>query len=192
MLPKAVTKSLQVISRCNLPFTTLQPFILGSSAAISGSLSFLAGMAFSSAPFHYAVEPRRRQRRCNAASVVECARKILYCRGFLSSPKRRSAHARYKTETFVKKKIRAIQYGVGPIGASLAKLMRDKQAIEIIGAIDLDPAKAERDLGEVVGASDAPWGVKVFADPQQALDLNADVVIHATSSSLAKVMDQLL
>src|SRR5207302_10040417 len=63
MLPKAVTKSLQVISRCNLPFTTLQPFILGSSAAISGSLSFLAGMAFSSAPFHYAVEPRRRQRR---------------------------------------------------------------------------------------------------------------------------------
>src|SRR6266566_5049844 len=68
--------------------------------------------------------------------------------------------------------------------------MRDKQAIEIIGAIDLDPAKAERDLGEVVGASDAPWGVKVFADPQQALDLNADVVIHATSSSLAKVMDK--
>ena len=92
----------------------------------------------------------------------------------------------------MKKKIRAIQYGVGPIGASIAKLMRDKQAIEIIGAIDLDPAKAERDLGEVVGASDAPWGVKVFADPQQALDLNADVVIHATSSSLAKVMDQLL
>jgi 2,4-diaminopentanoate dehydrogenase len=92
----------------------------------------------------------------------------------------------------VKKKIRAIQYGVGPIGASIAKLMRDKQAIEIIGAIDLDPAKAERDLGEVVGANDAPWGVKVFADPQQALDLNADVVIHATSSSLTKVMDQLL
>src|SRR6201982_2397503 len=70
--------------------------------------------------------------------------------------------------------------------------MRDKQAIEIIGAIDLDPAKAERDLGEVVGANDAPWGVKVFADPHKALDLNADVVIHATSSSLTKVMDQLL
>src|SRR5438876_10511318 len=70
--------------------------------------------------------------------------------------------------------------------------MREKQAIEIIGAIDLDPAKAERDLGEVVGASDAPGRVKVFADAQEALDLNADVVIHSTSSSLAKVMDQLL
>src|SRR5215467_1513417 len=59
-------------------------------------------------------------------------------------------------ETLVKKKIRAIQYGIGPIGASIAKLMREKQAIEIIGAIDLDPAKAGRDLGEVAGAQDAP------------------------------------
>src|SRR6516225_3462132 len=70
--------------------------------------------------------------------------------------------------------------------------MREKQAIEIIGAIDLDPAKAGRDLGEVVGAPDAPWGVKVFADAQEALDLNPDVVIHSTSSSLGEVMDQLL
>ena len=53
----------------------------------------------------------------------------------------------------MKKKIRAIQYGVGPIGASIARLMREKQAIEICGAIDTDPAKVGRDLGEVVGAS---------------------------------------
>jgi len=92
----------------------------------------------------------------------------------------------------VKKKIRAIQYGVGPIGASIAKLMREKQAIEIVGAVDLDPAKAGRDLGEVAGAADAPWGVNVFADAKEALDLNPDVVIHSTSSSLAKVMDQLM
>jgi hypothetical protein len=92
----------------------------------------------------------------------------------------------------VKKKIRAIQYGIGPIGASIAKLMREKEAIEIIGAIDSDPAKAGRDLGEVVGAPDAPWGVKISADAQEVLDLNADVVMHTTSSSLPKVMDQLL
>ena len=92
----------------------------------------------------------------------------------------------------MKKKIRAIQYGVGPIGASIAKLMREKQAIEIIGAIDTDPAKAGRDLGEVVGAQDAPWGVVISADAQEVLEQNADIVIHSTSSSLAKVMDQLL
>ena len=91
----------------------------------------------------------------------------------------------------MKKKIRAIQYGVGPIGASIARLMREKQAIEIIGAIDTDPAKVGRDLGEVVGAKDAPWGVIVSAEAKEVLEQAADVVIHSTSSSLAKVMDQL-
>src|SRR6266850_2600390 len=97
-----------------------------------------------------------------------------------------------KAENDVKKKIRAIQYGVGPIGASIAKLMREKQAIEIIGAIDTDPAKIGRDLGEMVGATDAPWGVAISADAKEVLEQNADVVMHSTSSSLAKVMDQLL
>jgi 4-hydroxy-tetrahydrodipicolinate reductase len=95
-------------------------------------------------------------------------------------------------EFCVKKKIRAIQYGVGPIGASIARLMREKQAIEICGAIDTDPAKAGRDLGEIVGAADAPWGVKVSGDAQAVLSQSADIVIHSTSSSLPKVMDQLL
>jgi hypothetical protein len=92
----------------------------------------------------------------------------------------------------VKKKIRAIQYGVGPIGASIVKLMREKQAIEIIGAIDNDQAKVGRDLGEVVGAKDAPWGVKISSDAADVLGQAADVVIHSTSSSLPKVMEQLL
>jgi 2,4-diaminopentanoate dehydrogenase len=92
----------------------------------------------------------------------------------------------------VKKKIRAIQYGVGPIGASIARLMREKQAIEIIGAIDSDPAKAGRDLGEVVGAADAPWNMKITADAGELLSEAADLVIHSTSSYLPKVMDQLL
>ena len=92
----------------------------------------------------------------------------------------------------MKKKIRAIQYGVGPIGASIVKLMREKQAIEIIGAIDTDPSKVGRDLGEIVGASDAPWGLKISADAADVLGQAADVVIHSTSSALPKVMEQLL
>lgn len=92
----------------------------------------------------------------------------------------------------MKKKIRAIQYGVGPIGASIARLMREKNAIEICGAIDMDSAKVGRDLGDVVGAADAPWGVKISADAKDVLEQAADVVIHSTSSALPKVMDQLL
>jgi len=92
----------------------------------------------------------------------------------------------------VKKKIRAIQYGIGPIGASIVKLLREKESVDIVGAIDSDPGKIGRDLGEVVGAPDAPWGVKVSGDAKGVLDQSADVVMHTTSSSLPKVMDQLL
>src|SRR3981081_1053048 len=92
----------------------------------------------------------------------------------------------------VKKKIRAIQYGIGPIGASILKLLREKTAVDIGGAIDHDPAKIGKDGGEVIGASDAPWGVKVSGDARGVLEQSADVVMHTTSSSLENVMDQLL
>jgi hypothetical protein len=91
-----------------------------------------------------------------------------------------------------KKKIRAIQYGVGPIGAAIVRLLREKRSIEVIGAIDTDPAKAGRDLGEVVGATDAPWGVPVLADAAAMLGKSADIVVHSTSSSLPAVMEQLM
>jgi 2,4-diaminopentanoate dehydrogenase len=92
----------------------------------------------------------------------------------------------------VKKKIRAIQYGVGPIGASIVRLLREKESIDIVGAIDSDPAKIGKDLAEIVGASDGPWDIKVSADAKGILDQSADIVMHTTSSSLPKVMDQLL
>ncbi|MGH9728208.1 MAG: NAD(P)H-dependent amine dehydrogenase family protein [Candidatus Acidiferrales bacterium] len=91
-----------------------------------------------------------------------------------------------------KKKIRIVQFGVGPIGASVARLMRQKSAIEITGAIDSDPGKAGRDLGEVVGAADAPWGIRVSAEAPPVLAGQVDVVMHCTSSYLKDVMSQLL
>ena len=92
----------------------------------------------------------------------------------------------------MKKKIRIIQYGIGPIGASIVRLMRQKNLLEIVGAIDTDAKKVGRDLGEVVGAPDAPWGVLVSADATSVLAKPADVVVHSTSSYLTSVMDQLL
>jgi hypothetical protein len=96
------------------------------------------------------------------------------------------------SETAVKKKIRVIQYGIGPIGASIVKLLKEKETVELVGAIDSDPAKIGKDLAEVVGATDGPWGLKVSGDARGVLDQSADVVVHTTSSSLPKVMDQLL
>jgi 2,4-diaminopentanoate dehydrogenase len=92
----------------------------------------------------------------------------------------------------VNKKIRVVQFGVGPIGASIARLMRQKATLEIVGAIDKDPNKVGRDLGEVAGAPDAPWGITIFSDAQTVLERPADVVVHSTSSYLPSVIDQLM
>ena len=69
--------------------------------------------------------------------------------------------------------------------------MREKQAIEICGPSIATRQKPAATSGRVIGASDAPWGVKISADAREVLEQNADVVIHTTSSSLPKVMDQL-
>ncbi len=105
-----------------------------------------------------------------------------YCFATSDFPPCAAALGPAEWRTLVKKKVRAIQYGVGPIGASILKLMREKEAIEIIGAIDSDPAKIGKDVGEVVGASDAPWGIMVSGDAAGILEQSADVVMHTTSS----------
>lgn len=92
----------------------------------------------------------------------------------------------------MRKKISVVQYGVGPIGASIARLMRTKHALEIVGAIDADPAKIGKDLGEVAGDEAAPWGVAISGDPRTVLDGHVDLVVHSTSSYLEHVKEQLL
>jgi 4-hydroxy-tetrahydrodipicolinate reductase len=86
--------------------------------------------------------------------------------------------------------VRFIQYGLGPIGCSICRLALDR-GFELVGAIDVDPEKAGRDVGEVIGL-DKPTGVIVSDNPQQTLSKKADVVLHSTSSSLEKIKDQIL
>jgi hypothetical protein len=92
----------------------------------------------------------------------------------------------------VPKKIRVVQFGVGPIGASIVRLMKQKSSIEVVGAIDRDPSLAGRDLGEVVGAADTPWGIVISARAPALLEGPVDIVMHCTSSYLVNVMDELL
>ena len=92
----------------------------------------------------------------------------------------------------MKKKIRVVQLGVGPIGAAIARLIRQKPSLEIVGAVDKDPSKAGRDLGELADASDRPWDIRISAEISPALEESPDVVVHSTSSYLASVADELL
>jgi len=87
-------------------------------------------------------------------------------------------------------KIRVIQYGVGPIGAGMVRLMLTKPAIQIVGAIDVDPKKVDKDLGMVAGAERA-IGVKISSDSKAVLRSGADVVVHTTLSHLQSVAGQL-
>lgn len=53
--------------------------------------------------------------------------------------------------------IRVIQYGIGPIGAAIVRLMMEKSSVQIVGAIDIDPAKAGKDSSARWWAPIASW-----------------------------------
>jgi len=57
------------------------------------------------------------------------------------------------------KKIRVIQYGLGPIGISTARTILSKDNLKLVGAVDIDPAKVGKDLGELLGGK--KLGLKV-------------------------------
>jgi 2,4-diaminopentanoate dehydrogenase len=82
--------------------------------------------------------------------------------------------------------ITVAQYGIGPIGAEIAKLLLTKPWIKIVAAVDIDPNKVGKDLGEVIGLG-RQTGVKVTAD----LSVKPDVVCHSTGSRLRDVQGQL-
>lgn len=87
---------------------------------------------------------------------------------------------------------RTIHFGVGAIGASIARLVGERPSMQIVAAIDSAPDKAGRDLGEVAGL-EKPLGVIVAADAAEVLEgVQADVVLHSTGSYLPEVQPQIL
>jgi len=82
--------------------------------------------------------------------------------------------------------ITVAQFGIGPIGAEITRLLLTKPWIKLVAAVDIDPAKIGRDVGEVIGHG-KETGVKVTRD----LDVKADVVCHSTGSRLREVSSQL-
>jgi len=87
--------------------------------------------------------------------------------------------------------IQVLQYGLGPIGAAVLRIVAERPALHVVGAVDVDPEKVGRDVGEVVGLGRA-LDVTVDGDAAQALQrLRPDVVVHCTGSSLEVVMPQL-
>ncbi len=87
--------------------------------------------------------------------------------------------------------IRIVHYGLGPIGAGIARVAAARENLEIVGAIDVDPAKVGKDIGDVIGLG-RQLGIAVSADAPAVLrSSRPDVVIHATGSHLPDVAPQL-
>jgi hypothetical protein len=87
--------------------------------------------------------------------------------------------------------IRVMHVGLGPIGAGVVRQVADRKGFRIVGAADIDPAKAGRDLGEIAGVG-RMLRVKVSPDVRKAIKASKpDVVVLCTSSSLRQVLPQI-
>jgi 4-hydroxy-tetrahydrodipicolinate reductase len=82
-------------------------------------------------------------------------------------------------------------YGLGPIGAAVARQVASRKGFQIVGAVDIDHAKVGLDLGEVIGLG-KKLRVRVTNDAAGAIKAGKpDVAVLCTSSSLKKVMPQI-
>jgi 4-hydroxy-tetrahydrodipicolinate reductase len=87
--------------------------------------------------------------------------------------------------------IRVLMYGLGPIGAAVARQLASRKGFQIVGAVDIDRAKVGLDLGQVIGL-DRKTRIRVTNDAVGAIKSGKpDVAVLCTSSSLRKVMPQI-
>ena len=82
-------------------------------------------------------------------------------------------------------------YGLGPIGAAVARQVASRKGFQIVGAVDIDRAKIGLDLGQVIGL-DKKLRVRITNDAAGAIKSGKpDVAVLCTSSSLKNVMPQI-
>ena len=86
--------------------------------------------------------------------------------------------------------VRVAIYGVGSIGQAIVRALVKRKGYEIVSAIDIDPSKVGKDVGEVSGIE--PIGVTISSDVDELYVSAPDVVVHATASYLDKVYDQIV
>ena len=87
--------------------------------------------------------------------------------------------------------IRVLMYGLGPIGAAVARQVASRKGFQIVGAVDIDREKVGLDLGQVIGL-DKKLRVRITNDVAGAIKSGKpDVAVLCTSSSLKTVMPQI-
>jgi len=86
--------------------------------------------------------------------------------------------------------IKVIHIGLGPIGAGVVRQVAGRKGLVIVGAVDVDPAKVGRDLGDVCGVG-RKLRIAVADDIARTIKaVKPEVAILCTSSSLRKVLPE--
>ena len=86
--------------------------------------------------------------------------------------------------------IKVLHVGLGPIGAGVVRQVASRKGFAIVGAVDIDPAKIGRDLGEVCDLG-RKLRVKVTSDIAATIKaVRPDVAVLCTRSSLRKVVPE--
>jgi 4-hydroxy-tetrahydrodipicolinate reductase len=88
-------------------------------------------------------------------------------------------------------KIKLAQFGLGPIGIETLKLAATKSWAQVVGGIDIDPAKIGKDLGELTGVRNLK-GRKVYASLEDLLKHSKpDVIFHTAVSKFKEAFGQI-
>lgn len=89
------------------------------------------------------------------------------------------------------KKVKVTQFGLGPIGLESLRFAAQQPWIEIVGAVDNDPAKAGRSLAEFTGLGSLD-GLRVSPTLEAAFrDTQPDVILHTATSRARATLEQL-
>lgn len=93
-------------------------------------------------------------------------------------------------------KIKIAQFGMGPIGVETIKLAATRRWAQIVGAVDIDPAKVGRSLADLTGIA-ALGEARVYATFDQlwaAVQSQAtqpQVVLHTAGSKAEQSLQQI-
>jgi 2,4-diaminopentanoate dehydrogenase len=87
--------------------------------------------------------------------------------------------------------IKIAQFGLGPIGLETLRLAATRPWAEIVGGIDIDPAKIGKDLGELIGIKDLRRR-RVYGSLQDLVaHTKPDIIFHTAVSKFKDAFQQI-
>lgn len=85
---------------------------------------------------------------------------------------------------------KVLVWGLGAMGSGIAKNILKKQRLQLVGAIERDPSKIAKNLGETLGIGKIDQSI--YSDPEIALErTKPDIVVIATNSFVHEVLDKI-